>query len=62
MKSSYRYVHVFYQAMLIFFRKHYSHLSIVITLPIKMAIYFRAFLALMEIVGDRLRNFLNPRH
>ena len=61
-KSSYRYVHVFYQAMLIFFRKHYSHLSIVITLPIKMAIYFRAFLALMEIVGDRLRNFLNPRH
>ena len=26
-KSDFRYVHVFYQAMLIFFRKHYSHLS-----------------------------------
>ena len=61
-KSSYRYVHVFYQAMLIFFRKHYSHLSIVITLPIKMAIYFRAFLALMQIMGDRLHDFINPRH
>ena len=28
-KSDYRYVHVFYQAMLIFFQKHYSHLSLV---------------------------------
>ena len=31
-KSSFRYVHVFYQAMLIFFRKHYGHLSILISL------------------------------
>jgi len=44
-KSSFRYVHVFYQAMLIFFRKHYSHLSFLITLPIKFAIYFRAMMA-----------------
>jgi GT2 family glycosyltransferase len=55
-KSSYRYVHTFYQAMLIFFRKHYSHLSIVISLPIKIAIYFRAFLALVGMMGD----FVNP--
>ncbi len=27
-KSSFRYVHVFYEAMLIFFRKHYSGMSL----------------------------------
>ena len=41
-KSSFRYVHVFYQAMLIFFRKHYGHLSFLLSIPIKAAIYFRA--------------------
>ena len=53
-KSSFRYVHVFYQAMLIFFRKHYSHLSIFYTVPIKMAIYFRAAIALTDIVRKKL--------
>ena len=60
-KSSFRYVHVFYQAMLIFFRKHYGHLSFLISLPIKMAIYFRAFLALIHMLTDRLQQFINPR-
>ncbi|MBR1548347.1 MAG: glycosyltransferase family 2 protein [Prevotella sp.] len=60
-KSSYRYVHVFYQAMLIFFRKHYSHLSILLSLPIQAAIYFRASLALLQLMGDRLRTFVNPQ-
>ena len=59
-KSSFRYVHVFYQAMLIFFRKHYGHLSFLISLPIQAAIYFRAFMALMQMVGDKMRTFLNP--
>ena len=53
-KSDFRYVHVFYQAMLIFFRKHYSHLSIFFTLPVKCAIYFRASLALIDIVRKKL--------
>lgn len=53
-KSSFRYVHVFYQAMLIFFRKHYSHLGFFYTLPVKMAIYFRAFIALMDILRQKL--------
>lgn len=61
-KTSFRYVHVFYQAMLIFFRKHYGHLSLLLTLPIKTAIYFRAFLALMQMMGDRLRSFLHPQN
>ncbi len=59
-KSSFRYVHVFYQAMLIFFRKHYSHLSFLITLPIQIAIYFRAFLALIQMYTNRFRHFINP--
>ena len=60
-KTSFRYVHVFYQAMLIFFRKHYGHLSFFFSLPIKVAIYFRAFLALIEMQSARLRQFINPR-
>ena len=57
-KTSYRYVHVFYQAMLIFFRKHYGHLSFFVTIPIKMAIYFRAFIALVRMQYDRMRHSL----
>ena len=53
-KSSFRYVHVFYQAMLIFFRKHYGHLSLFFTLPVKLAIYFRATLALIDIIRKKL--------
>lgn len=53
-KSDYRYVHVFYQAMLIFFRKHYSHLSVFYTLPVKVAIYFRAFIALVDLLRQKL--------
>ena len=53
-KSDYRYVHVFYQAMLIFFQKHYSHLSMVYTVPVKMAIYFRALIALTDILRKKL--------
>lgn len=44
-KSSYRYVYTFYQAMQIFFNKHYSHYSILVSLPISMAIWSRAMLA-----------------
>ena len=57
-KSSYRYVHVFYEAMLIFFRKHYGHLSLLVTLPIRLAIYFRAFMALVSMQTGRLRQSL----
>jgi GT2 family glycosyltransferase len=61
-KSSYRYVHVFYQAMIKFFRKHYGHLSFLLSLPIKMAIYFRAFLALIQMFTQRLHHFLHPQN
>ncbi len=57
-KSSFRYVHVFYQAMLIFFRKHYGHASWLITLPIKTGIYLRALLALLQMLYWNLRQSL----
>ena len=53
-KTDFRYVHVFYQAMLIFFQKHYSHLSFFYTLPVKIAIYFRAFIALIDLLRKKL--------
>ena len=57
-KSSFRYVHVFYQAMLIFFRKHFGHLNRLYTLPIKIAIYSRALVAFVQMQLMRLHHSL----
>lgn len=62
-KNSFAYVHVFYQAMLIFFRKHYSHYSWILSLPIKFAIFFRGFMAFMfqqtNLMQYRYKNLVN---
>ncbi len=60
-KSSFRYVHVFYQAMLIFFRKHYGNLSLLLSLPIKLAIYTKAMTALFSIVKNWIVKTLGLR-
>ena len=52
-KSTYRYVHVFYEAMLIFFNKHYSHYRFWFSFPIRCAIYLRAVGAL---VGQQMNH------
>ena len=57
-KSSFRYVHVFYEAMLIFFHKHYSGLSMVISIPIKMAIMGKALLSLFSLMIRRAKHSL----
>lgn len=57
-KSSFRYVHVFYEAMLIFFRKHYGHLSFWLNFPIKAAIYLKATLALIKMSTEQTRKML----
>ena len=57
-KSSFRYVHVFYEAMLIFFRKHFGHLSFLLTYPVQLAIYAKAFLALLSMVLGKMRRSL----
>lgn len=63
-KSSFRYVHVFYDAMLIFLRKHYGHLSILLSLPIKAAVYMKATMALCAMVRHRISKtlgFISPK-
>ena len=57
-KSSFRYVHVFYDAMLIFFRKHYGHLSLLLSLPIKVAIVLKATVALCGMQVKKARRSL----
>ena len=65
-KSSFRYVHVFYDAMLVFFKKHYSHVSLLISLPIKTAIYVKAAIELVRMQLEKMRKSLgfvsNRRH
>lgn len=57
-KSSFRYVHVFYEAMLIFLQKHFGQLSFLLTIPIKLAIYVRALGALVKMSVHRLKKML----
>ena len=57
-KSSFRYVHVFYEAMLIFFRKHYGSMGVLFSIPIKLAIYIKAASALFSMFGDKMHKSL----
>lgn len=57
-KTSFRYVHVFYGAMLIFLRKHYPNMGILLSVPIKTAIYAKAFAALVAVNMQRMRKGL----
>ena len=44
--------------MLIFFKKHYGEHNLLLTLPIQMAIYVRAFMALCSMLMQRMRKSL----
>lgn len=57
-KSSFRYVHVFYEAMLIFLRKHYSGMSRLLVGPIQVGIYMKAFVALLKMQAGKMRKNL----
>lgn len=57
-KSSFRYVHVFYEAMLIFFRKHYRHLGLLVAAPIQLAIYAKASMAFVSMALGMCRKGL----
>ncbi len=65
-KTTVRYVRVFYKAMLIYFRKHYSHMNIFARKGIEVAIYLRATLAMLGIlpsrlVGNRVKTVITPQ-
>lgn len=47
-KESFKYVYTFYDAMLIFFKKHFPHYSTFFSLMVKSVIYLRAFIALIH--------------
>ena len=53
-KSSYRYVHIFYRAMLIFFDKHFSRRYRMVALFIRLAVYLRAALDMTKRAWQRL--------
>lgn len=57
-KSSFRHVHVFYEAMYIFFKKHFGNSSVFISIPIKCAIYFSATCALVKMQTGKMRKAL----
>lgn len=57
-KSSFRYVHVFYQAMLIFFGKHFAGMNFFLKFPICAAIYFKALMALCSTLGYKTRKMM----
>lgn len=59
-KGSFKYIHTFYEAMLIFFKKHYHRASIVLSLPIKTAIIAQACMALVKQQGKEFLNYLSP--
>lgn len=59
-KYTYRYVHVFYQAMFIFFKKHFHRSAIWLSVPIRLAILLKAFLSLIPLPFHAIRNYLNP--
>ena len=52
-KSSFRYVHVFYNAMLIFFNKHFGRKYVLIGYLIRLAVVFRALLDVLIRLLDR---------
>lgn len=54
-KSSFRYVHVFYNAMLIFFNKHYRQRYRLLSLLIRLAVYVRALMDVWLRAWYRLR-------
>lgn len=59
-KSSYRYVHVFYEAMLIFFNKHFRHYGPFLSIPIKLAILLQAIVSLLAKNAKNFRKYFFP--
>ena len=54
-KTNFRYVHVFYEAMFIFLRKHYGNLSFFFSIPIRLGIYCKAFQTLCSMTIEKVR-------
>jgi len=53
-KDSFKYVRVFYEAMVIFFRKHYPHYSTLFACTVKVGIYLKALIAVLNRIPKQL--------
>lgn len=60
-RGSFRYVHTFYSAMLIFFNKHYAKSSRLMSPVIRLGIYLRGLMSYAGKKLSALRHFLAPR-
>lgn len=58
-KSSYRYVHIFYEAMLIFFNKHFRRRYRVVSHIIRIAVYLRAAIDMLQRTGKKIGKHLS---
>lgn len=61
-KDSFKYVYTFYDAMVIFFRKHFPYYSGAFSIMVKAFIYLRAFMALLRRSINKLISFLGFKH
>ena len=59
-KSTLRYAHVFYEAMLIFLRKHFPVYALLFYIPIQFAILLKAFHSSLKSLWTNIRNYLHP--
>lgn len=59
-KGSYKYVHTFYEAMLIFFQKHFPTASFALSVPVKGAILVQACVALAKQQFQKFMHYLRP--
>lgn len=59
-KNTFRYVHVFYNAMLIFFKKHFHTYYLGASIPIRLAIYFKAMISLIYQQAKAFHKYLLP--
>ncbi len=59
-KSSFRYVHVFYDAMLLFFNKHFKRSYMLLSIPVRLAIYVIALHSLLLKKAETWRTWLKP--
>ncbi|BEG98810.1 glycosyltransferase family 2 protein [Bacteroides sedimenti] len=60
-KDSFKYVKVFYEAMVIFFKKHYPHYSVLFSCTVKTGIYLRALVALLNRMLKKIVGLSNSK-
>ncbi|MCF0199686.1 MAG: glycosyltransferase family 2 protein [Bacteroidaceae bacterium] len=59
-KSSFRYVHIFYEAMLLFFDKHFSQRYFLLSVLIRLAVRARAGIDMLQRMVQKIRLRLCP--